>query len=87
MAHIKLVLGGTAASHTCSGMGGGHFLIRTPIRRFVARADEKLAALLDLEAAGLPESPKMNHRWPQCEARSLIMKLEIRPARNGGFGS
>jgi hypothetical protein len=52
-----------------------------------ARADEELTAFLDLEAAGLPESPKMNHRWPQCEARSLIMKLEIRPAGNGGFGS
>ena len=24
----KIVLGGTAASHTCSGVGGGHFLIK-----------------------------------------------------------
>jgi hypothetical protein len=23
---LKIVLGGTAASHTCSGVGGGHFL-------------------------------------------------------------
>ena len=23
----KIVLGGTAASHTCSGVGGGHFLV------------------------------------------------------------
>ena len=27
-----IVLGGTAASHTCSGVGGGHFLIRKPCR-------------------------------------------------------
>jgi hypothetical protein len=25
---LKIVLGGTAASHTCSGVGGGHFLIQ-----------------------------------------------------------
>lgn len=25
---LKIVLGGTAASHTCSGVGGGHFLIK-----------------------------------------------------------
>ena len=24
---LEAVLGGTAASHTCSGVGGGHFLI------------------------------------------------------------
>ncbi len=27
----KIVLGGTAASHTCSGVGGGHFWSRSQI--------------------------------------------------------
>src|SRR4029077_18671871 len=29
-----IVLGGTAASHTCSGVGGGHFLIKKSGDRF-----------------------------------------------------
>jgi len=28
LVYLRIVLGGTAASHTCSGVGGGHFLIK-----------------------------------------------------------
>ena len=28
LVYLPIVLGGTAASHTCSGVGGGHFLIK-----------------------------------------------------------
>ena len=32
LVYLRIVLGGTAASHTCSGVGGGHFLIKGRIR-------------------------------------------------------
>jgi hypothetical protein len=39
----KIVLGGTAASHTCSGVGGGHFLIKKSDHRcgWVSASGEK----------------------------------------------
>jgi hypothetical protein len=33
---VAIVLGGTAASHTCSGVGGGHFLIKKSDRTYRA---------------------------------------------------
>jgi hypothetical protein len=49
-------------------------------KRFVVRAGEKLTAFLEPEAAilCLRVAPKIDHRWPQCDAHGLIMKLEIR---------
>ena len=43
----KIVLGGTAASHTCSGVGGGHFLIKKSDHNAVgSRRLERRAALV-----------------------------------------
>src|SRR5215469_14795544 len=41
MAHNQACSGKTAASHTCSGMGGGNFLIPAPNKRFIVRADKE----------------------------------------------
>jgi hypothetical protein len=49
-------------------------------KRFVMRADEKLTAFLELEGGDsvFVGGLKIDHRWPQCDAHGLIMKLEIR---------
>ena len=49
-------------------------------KRFIVLADEKHTAFLELEAAILcfRMAPEIDHRWPQCDAHGLIMKLEIR---------
>jgi hypothetical protein len=49
-------------------------------KRFIVQADEKLTAFLELErgdsvfVGGL----KIDHRWAQCDAHGLMMKLELR---------
>ena len=49
-------------------------------KRFIVRGDGILTAFLELEAAILffRLAPKIDHRWPQCDAYGLIMKLEFR---------
>ena len=36
LVYLPIVLGGTAASHTCSGVGGGHFLVKKSDHRYRA---------------------------------------------------
>jgi hypothetical protein len=49
-------------------------------KRLIVHADEKLSAFVELESAilCLQVAPKIDHRWPQCDAHGLIMKLQIR---------
>jgi hypothetical protein len=49
-------------------------------KRFIVRAEEILTAFLELEAGDsvFVGGLKIDHRWPQCDAHGLIMKLEIR---------
>ena len=54
----------------------------------VVRADEKLTAFVELEGGDsvFVGGLKIDHRWPQCDAHGLMMKLEIRSTGNSGFG-
>jgi hypothetical protein len=47
---------------------------------FIVHADEKLTAFLELEGGDFVfvGGLKIDHRWPQCDAHGLMMKLEIR---------
>jgi len=49
-------------------------------KRFIVRAEEILTAFLELEGGDsvFVGGLKIDHRWPQCDAHGLIMKLEIR---------
>jgi hypothetical protein len=50
LVYLRIVLGGTAASHTFSGVGGGHFLSRSRISDIKAALRDRTnsAALLSL---------------------------------------
>ena len=57
-------------------------------KRFVVHAGEKLTAFVELEGGDsvFVGGLKIDHRWPQCDAHGLMMKLEIRSTGNSGFG-
>jgi hypothetical protein len=48
---LTIVLGGTAASHTCSGVGGGHFLIKKSADRHKAALGDRTVMRLVVLAA------------------------------------
>jgi hypothetical protein len=56
LVYLPIVLGGTAASHTCSGVGGGHFFIRevgSQIQNRPAGSNQGAALTLSLFAGAL----------------------------------
>jgi len=50
------------------------------VGRFIVHADEKLSAFVELEGGDSVSvgGLKIDHRWPQCDAHGIMMKLEIR---------
>ena len=79
-ANLNIVLGGTAASHTCSGVGGGHFLgYQNPCQVSNARTKAEMVATLIVKLEAFMRSPYFsNHQ----SGNSQLGRRHGRPPNN-----